>query len=43
MVGAGGALTRITKMNDEFLAGIAFGTTERFSAKSGTAPRSTAS
>ena len=34
MVGAGGALTRITKMNDEFLAGIALGTTERFSAKS---------
>lgn len=34
MVGAGGALTRITKVNDEFLAGIALGTTERFSARS---------
>ena len=34
MVGADGALTRITKMNDEFLGGVALGPTERFSAKS---------
>jgi dipeptidyl aminopeptidase/acylaminoacyl peptidase len=34
MVSAGGALTRLTKVNDEFLAGVLLGRTERFKAKS---------
>jgi dipeptidyl aminopeptidase/acylaminoacyl peptidase len=33
-VGSGGALVRVTKANDDFLAGIALGTTERFTTRS---------
>jgi dipeptidyl aminopeptidase/acylaminoacyl peptidase len=33
-VGTGGALTRVTTTNDEFLAGLTLGTTERFTTRS---------
>jgi dipeptidyl aminopeptidase/acylaminoacyl peptidase len=33
-VGTGGEVTRVTRANDEFLAGIALGTTERFTTRS---------